>query len=80
MKNVVSLRTICLASLLLTGCLSTQHISHLYVIDTDNGVCSKRKITNQKTLASRWEADLPLEACDGNVSVTARDFQILRGK
>jgi hypothetical protein len=53
-------------------------INNLYVIDTDHGVCSKRRITDKKTLASVWEADLPIDACDGNVSIKAKEFLDLR--
>lgn len=66
----------CLSILLLGGCLSMDKvpITHVYVIDTDHRVCSKRRVTDKKTLASAWVADLPLDACDGNVSVTAKEF------
>jgi hypothetical protein len=62
--------------LLSAGCksLETIPITHVYVIDTDHGVCSKRRVTDKKTLASVRVADLPLEACDGNVSITAKEF------
>ena len=62
------------------GCLKLQDapISHLYIIDTQNGVCAQRVITDKKTLASRQIADLPLEACDGNVSLTMEEFLNLR--
>jgi len=53
-------------------------ITHLYVIDTDNKVCAKRLITDKSTLSSRWVEDLPLETCDGNVSLTPNEFLDLR--
>lgn len=76
----------CLFALLTVGCLTMQNapISHLYVIDVQNNICSKRVITNKSSLASKWVEDLPLEACDGNVSLTAKEFldlkTYLRGK
>lgn len=78
MKNVVKLKMICIASLLLGGCLT--NVQYIYIIDTDNQVCSQRKITNKNTYASKWVADFPLEYCDGNVSITAEDFAKFRGK
>ncbi len=62
------------------GCLKMQDapISHLYIVDTQNGVCAQRVITDKKTLSSRHVADLPLEACDGNVSLTMEEFLNLR--
>lgn len=62
------------------GCLKMQDapISHLYIVDVQNGVCAQRVITDKKTLSSRHVADLPLEACDGNVSLTMEEFLNLR--
>lgn len=62
------------------GCktLNNAPISHLYVVDVQNGVCSKRVITNKQTLASKFVEDLPLESCDGNVSLTMEEFLNLR--
>lgn len=77
------LKTICFLSLtLLTGCLTLNDapITHLYVVDTTNGVCSERIITDKNTLASEWVQDLPLAACNGNVSLTAKEFLDLRTK
>ena len=70
-----------LAVLLLSvGCLKMDNapITHLYVIDYQNNVCARRLITDKKTLSSRHIADLPLEACDGNVSLTMEEFLNLR--
>ena len=70
-----------LAALLLSvGCLKMDNapITHLYVIDYQNNVCAQRLITDKKTLSSRHIADLPLEACDGNVSLTMEEFLNLR--
>ena len=70
-----------LAALLLSvGCLKMDKapITHLYVIDYQNNVCAQRLITDKKTLSSRHIADLPLEACDGNVSLTMEEFLNLR--
>ena len=70
-----------LAALLLSvGCLKMDKapITHFYVIDYQNNVCAQRLITDKKTLSSRHIADLPLEACDGNVSVTMEEFLNLR--
>ena len=67
------LRTIFyLSFIFLASCI--YDVDHIYVLDTDHGVCSKRAVTNKKTLSSRWVEDLPLDACDGNISVTAEDF------
>ena len=62
------------------GCLKMADapITHLYVIDYQNNVCAQRLITDKKTLSSRHIADLPLEACDGNVSLTMEEFLNLR--
>lgn len=62
------------------GCLKIQDapITHLYVIDVQNGVCAKRKISDKKTLSSYHVEDLPLEACDGNVSLTMQEYLNLR--
>ena len=70
-----------LAALLLSvGCLKMDKapITHLYVVDYQNNVCAQRLITDKKTLSSRHIADLPLEACDGNVSLTMEEFLNLR--
>jgi len=70
-----------LAVLLLSvGCLKIQDapITHLYVIDVQNNVCAKRKISDKKTLSSYHVEDLPLEACDGNVSLTMQEYLNLR--
>lgn len=75
------LKTICcLSLLLLSGCktLNNAPISHLYVVDLDNGVCSKRIITNKTTLASKRVADLPLSECDGIIGLDAQEFSNLR--
>ena len=78
-KNVKKPRMIFLvASLLLTGCWD--ELKYLYVIDVDNQVCAKREITDHNTYSSRWVKDLPLQDCDGNVSITAEDFAKYRGK
>lgn len=60
--------------------LSCKEVQYLYVIDTDNAICSKREITNKETFSSQWVEDLPIEACDGNISVTAEDFARLTGR
>ena len=66
--------------ILSAGCKSVNDapISTLYIIDVQNGVCSKRVITDKKTLSSRFVEDLPLEACDGNVSLSMQEFLNLR--
>ncbi len=83
MKHSVKIAIIIyiLAVLLVSvGCLkmSEAPITHLYVVDVQNGVCAQRLITDKKTLSSRHIADLPLEACDGNVSLTMEEFLNLR--
>lgn len=62
------------------GCLKMQDapITHLYIIDVQNNVCAKRIITDKKTLSSRWVEDMPLEACDGNVSLSMQEYLNLR--
>lgn len=74
------LRILLLVSLLLPGCkyLKDAPVDFIYVIDTDHEICAKRKITNKETLASQWVEDLPLSECDGNVSLTMKDFLNLR--
>ena len=67
------LRTIFyLSFIFLASCI--YDVDHIYVLDTAHGVCSKHAVTNKKTLSSRWVEDLPLDAGDGNISVTAEDF------
>ena len=65
---------------MLSGCLTMKNapITHLYVIDLQNGVCSKRVITDKNTLASRRVEDLPLEKCDGLIGLEAKEFLDLR--
>lgn len=53
-------------------------ITKLYVIDIEHQVCSEREITDKDTLASRFVRDLPLKNCDGNISLTAKEFLDLR--
>ena len=53
-------------------------ITHLYVVDLQNGVCSKRVITDKNTLASRRIQDLPLEKCDGMIGLEPKEFLDLR--
>lgn len=62
------------------GCLKMQDapITHLYIIDVQNGVCAKRVITDKKTLSSRHLEDLPLEACDGAVGLSMQEYLNLR--
>ena len=63
-----------------TGCLKMAEapITHLYIIDTQNSICSQRVITDKNSLSSKWVADLPLESCDGNVSLTMEEYLNLR--
>lgn len=74
------LKTICCLSLLFVGCKSINDapITHLYVVDTDNGVCSERIIKDKKTLSSQWVQDLPLDKCDGMIGLTSEEFLNLR--
>lgn len=64
----------------LSGCKSLNNapIKHLYVIDLDNGVCSKRIVTDKATLASKWVEDMPLDQCDGVIGMKAEEFLNLR--
>jgi len=69
-----------LSSIFLVGCLTMDKapISKLYVIDVQHQVCAERIITDKKTLSSKWSQDLPLDSCDGNVSLTMKEFLDLR--
>jgi len=62
------------------GCksLNDAPISRLYIVDIQHNICSVRKITDKNTLASVWIEDLPLYACDGNVSLNMQEFLNLR--
>ena len=64
----------------LCGCKTLENapITHFYVIDTDNGACSKRQITDKKTLASVRVATLPIEQCDGVWGISAQEYLDLR--
>lgn len=53
-------------------------ITYLYIIDVQHNICSKRIITDKNTLSSRWVEDLPLNSCDGNVSLSMQEFLNLR--
>lgn len=53
-------------------------ITKLYVVDVTNNVCSERIITDKKTLASREIDSHPLNKCNGNVSLTMKEFLDLR--
>lgn len=66
--------------LFLVGCKSLNNapIKHLYVIDLDNGVCSKRIVTDKATLASKWLEDMPVDQCDGVIGMKAEEFLNLR--
>ena len=77
---IFSRNILILSLLVLSGCktLDNAPITHLYVIDTDNGVCSKRVITDKKSLASRRVGDYPLSSCDGIIGLTPKEFSDLR--
>jgi len=64
----------------LSGCkaMNSAPISHIYVIDVQHNICSKRMITNKQTLASRFVQDLPLSDCDGVVALSPQEFIDLR--
>lgn len=64
----------------LSGCkaMNNAPISHIYVIDYQHQVCSKRVITNKKTIASRHVEDLPLSDCDGVIALSPQEFINLR--
>lgn len=49
-------------------------LTHLYVVDTTNRICSKRIITDKQTLASRFVEDMPLENCDGYIATEPEEF------
>ena len=74
------LKTLLALSLLLAGCKTLEEapITHFYVIDTDNKVCSVRKITDKKTLASVRIATVPIEECDGVWGISAQEMLDLR--
>ncbi len=79
-KLIVMTYIIAVVLFSISGCKEIQEapISHIYVIDTTNGVCSKRKILDKKRLTTRFVEDLPIEACDGFVSLTAQEYLDLR--
>lgn len=64
----------------LSGCkaMNNAPISHIYVIDYQHQVCSKRVITNKKTIASKHVEDLPLSDCDGVIALSPEEFINLR--
>lgn len=80
MKQKIRFLVSLVSFLFLPGCLTMDSapITKLYVIDVDHGVCSERIITDKKTLSSRFNQDLPLSYCDGNVSLTMKEFLDLR--
>ena len=69
-----------LVLLCFVGCQSLENapVTHLYVLDIDHMICSKRQIVDKKTLSSVWVEDLPLEKCDGAVGLDAKEFSDLR--
>lgn len=70
-----------LAALLISvGCKSINNapVTTLYVIDLDNGICSKRQITDKKTLTSKRVAELPVSECDGIIGLSPEEFLNLR--
>lgn len=65
----------------ISGCkqaIKEAPISHIYVIDVQHQVCAKRVITDKKRLSSKHVEDLPIEACDGFVALSAEEFLALR--
>ena len=64
----------------LSGCFTMKDVplTEIYVVDTSHNVCARRVITDKRTLSSKWIGDLPLEACDGNVSIKMKEFLDLR--
>lgn len=71
---------IILVLLISVGCKSINNapVSTLYVIDLDNGICSKRQITDKKTLTSKRIAELPVQDCDGIIGLSPEEFLNLR--
>ncbi len=68
-------------SLFLIGCKSIMDeapITTLWIVDTQNNVCSERRITDKKSLSSVWVKDHPLYVCDSNVSLSMQEFLHLR--
>ena len=57
--------------LLLAAC---EEVDFIYVVDTDNKVCSERKVVDKQSLRSKWVRDLPLSSCDGFIAITPKDF------
>ena len=62
------------------GCKSINNapVTTLYVIDLDNGICSKRQITDKKTLSSKRISEGPASDCDGVIGLSPEEFSNLR--
>lgn len=66
-------------SLLMAACDDEQApIDYLYVVDVQHSGCAKKEIVDKESLIFRHVEDLPLIACDGNVSVAKEDWLGLR--
>ena len=64
----------------LVGCKQAKEapISHIYVIDVQHQICSRRVILNKQTLSSKFVEDMPIENCDGFIALSAQEFLDLR--
>ncbi len=71
---------ILILSLFLFGACSDRPfpVQYVYVVDVQHSVCSKNEIIDQAKLIFKHIEDLPLAACDGNVSIAKDDFPSLK--
>lgn len=67
------------ASFLLCACGDEEiPIDYAYMIDVPHSICAKYEIVDKENLVFRHVEDLPLIACDGNVSIAKEDWPGLR--
>ena len=64
----------------ISGCKQAKEapISHIYVIDVQHQICSRRVILNKQTLSSKFVEDMPIENCDGFIALSAQEFLDLK--
>lgn len=78
-KMNLSISSIFIALLFLVACSERPFpIDHVYVIDLPHEACSKKKIVDPENLVFEHVEDLPLSACDGNISIAKDDFHPLK--
>jgi hypothetical protein len=49
-------------------------LQYVYVVDVQHSICAKKEIVDKENLIFKHVEDLPLTACDGNVSIAKADF------